>query len=71
MYIEGTIKSIGTIAEFLYVMLTWACSLIRIVSSMVQEVKLPKRLNESENRTRNKKQNPNKSIINGSISSEM
>jgi ATP-binding cassette subfamily B protein len=38
MYIEGTIKSIGTIAEFiLYVMLTWPVASLGWVSSMVQE----------------------------------
>jgi ATP-binding cassette subfamily B protein len=49
MYIEGTIKSIGTIAEFiLYVnMLTWPVASLGWVSSMVQEAEASqKRLNE-------------------------
>lgn len=49
MYIEGTIKSIGTIAEFiLYVnMLTWPVAALGWVSSMVQEAEASqKRLNE-------------------------
>jgi ATP-binding cassette subfamily B protein len=72
MYIEGTIKSIGTIAEFiLYVnMLTWPVASLGWVSSMVQEAEASqKRLNEFlkiEPEIKNK--NPNKSIINGSIS---
>jgi ATP-binding cassette subfamily B multidrug efflux pump len=72
MYIEGTIKSIGTIAEFiLYVnMLTWPVASLGWVSSMVQEAEASqKRLNEFlkiEPEIKNKK--PNKSIINGSIS---
>jgi ATP-binding cassette subfamily B protein len=38
MYIDGTIKSIGTIAEFiLYNMLTWPVASVSLVSSMVQE----------------------------------
>jgi len=74
MYIEGTIKSIGTIAEFiLYVnMLTWPVASLGWVSSMVQEAEASqKRLNEFlkiEPEIKNK--NPNKSIINGSISFE-
>lgn len=49
MYIHGTIKSIGTIAEFiLYVnMLTWPVASLGWVSSMVQEAEASqKRLNE-------------------------
>ncbi|WP_418263585.1 ABC transporter ATP-binding protein [Flavobacterium faecale] len=49
MYIQGTIKSIGTIAEFiLYVnMLTWPVASLGWVSSMVQEAEASqKRLNE-------------------------
>ena len=49
MYMEGTIKSIGTIAEFiLYVnMLTWPVASLGWVSSMVQEAEASqKRLNE-------------------------
>jgi ATP-binding cassette subfamily B multidrug efflux pump len=74
MYIEGTIKSIGTIAEFiLYVnMLTWPVASLGWVSSMVQEAEASqKRLNEFlkiEPEIKNK--NPNASIINGSISFE-
>lgn len=72
MYIDGTIKSIGTIAEFiLYVnMLTWPVASLGWVSSMVQEAEASqKRLNEFlkiEPEIKNK--NPNQSIINGSIS---
>jgi ATP-binding cassette subfamily B multidrug efflux pump len=74
MYIDGTIKSIGTIAEFiLYVnMLTWPVASLGWVSSMVQEAEASqKRLNEFlkiEPEIKNK--NSNKSIINGSISFE-
>lgn len=49
MYIDGTIKSIGTIAEFiLYVnMLTWPVASLGWVSSMVQEAEASqKRINE-------------------------
>ena len=49
MYIQGTIKSIGTIAEFiLYVnMLTWPVASIGWVSSLVQEAEASqKRINE-------------------------
>ncbi len=49
MYVEGTIKSIGTIAEFiLYVnMLTWPVASIGWVSSLVQEAEASqKRINE-------------------------
>ncbi|MFQ3173397.1 MAG: ATP-binding cassette subfamily B multidrug efflux pump [Flavobacterium sp.] len=74
MYIDGTIKSIGTIAEFiLYVnMLTWPVASLGWVSSMVQEAEASqKRLNEFlkiEPEIKNK--NPSQSIINGSISFE-
>jgi ATP-binding cassette subfamily B protein len=74
MYIDGTIKSIGTIAEFiLYVnMLTWPVASLGWVSSMVQEAEASqKRLNEFlkiEPEIKNK--NENKSIIEGSISFE-
>lgn len=74
MYIDGTIKSIGTIAEFiLYVnMLTWPVASLGWISSMVQEAEASqKRLNEFlkiEPEIKNK--NPNKSIIKGSISFE-
>lgn len=74
MYIDGTIKSIGTIAEFiLYVnMLTWPVASLGWISSMVQEAEASqKRLNEFlkiEPEIKNK--NPNKSIINGCISFE-
>ncbi|MFV5695671.1 ABC transporter ATP-binding protein [Flavobacterium sp. LB3P122] len=74
MYINGTIKSIGTIAEFiLYVnMLTWPVASLGWVSSMVQEAEASqKRLNEFlkiEPEIKNK--NSNKSIIEGSISFE-
>ena len=49
MYIEGTIKSVGTIAEFiLYVnMLTWPVASLGWVSSMIQEAEASqKRINE-------------------------
>ena len=71
MYIDGTIKSIGTIAEFiLYVnMLTWPVASLGWVSSMVQEAEASqKRLNEFlkiEPEIKNK--NPNKSNIEGTI----
>jgi ATP-binding cassette subfamily B multidrug efflux pump len=74
MYINGTIKSIGTIAEFiLYVnMLTWPVASLGWVSSMVQEAEASqKRLNEFlkiEPEIKNK--NPNQSIIEGTISFE-
>ena len=74
MYINGTIKSIGTIAEFiLYVnMLTWPVASLGWVSSMVQEAEASqKRLNEFlkiEPEIKNK--NPNKSTIEGTISFE-
>ncbi|OAB27308.1 ATP-binding cassette, subfamily B [Flavobacterium fryxellicola] len=74
MYIDGTIKSIGTIAEFiLYVnMLTWPVASLGWVSSMVQEAEASqKRLNEFlkiEPEIKNK--NENKSLIEGTISFE-
>jgi len=74
MYINGTIKSIGTIAEFiLYVnMLTWPVASLGWVSSMVQEAEASqKRINEFlkiEPEIQNK--NPNHSVIDGSISFE-
>lgn len=74
MYINGTIKSIGTIAEFiLYVnMLTWPVASLGWVSSMVQEAEASqKRINEFLKivpEIQNK--NPEKSIIDGAISFE-
>ena len=74
MYINGAIKSIGTIAEFiLYInMLTWPVASVGWVSSMVQEAEASqKRLNEFlkiEPEIKNK--NLNKSVIEGSISFE-
>ena len=74
MYINGTIKSIGTIAEFiLYVnMLTWPVASLGWVSSMVQEAEASqKRINEFLKivpEIQNK--NPNHSVIDGSISFE-
>jgi len=74
MYINGTIKSIGTIAEFiLYVnMLTWPVASLGWVSSMVQEAEASqKRINEFlkiEPEIQNN--NPEKSIIEGAISFE-
>lgn len=74
MYIHGTIKSIGTIAEFiLYVnMLTWPVASLGWVSSMVQEAEASqKRLNEFlkiEPEIKNK--NPNQSVIEGAITFE-
>lgn len=71
MYIQGTIESIGTIAEFiLYVnMLTWPVASLGWVSSMVQEAEASqKRLNEFlkiEPEIQNN--NPEHSIIDGSI----
>ncbi|WP_281226304.1 ABC transporter ATP-binding protein [Flavobacterium aquiphilum] len=71
MYIHGSIKSIGTIAEFiLYInMLTWPVASLGWVSSMVQEAEASqKRLNEFlkiEPEIQNK--NNNKSKIDGSI----
>jgi ATP-binding cassette, subfamily B, multidrug efflux pump len=71
MYINGTITSIGTIAEFiLYVnMLTWPVASLGWVSSMVQEAAASqKRINEFlkiEPEILNK--NQEKTIINGTI----
>lgn len=74
MYIDGTIKSIGTIAEFiLYVnMLTWPVASLGWVSSMVQEAEASqKRLNEFlKIEPEIKNSNPNKSVIEGTISFE-
>ncbi len=71
MYINGSIKSIGTIAEFiLYVnMLTWPVASLGWVSSMVQEAEASqKRINEFLQITPEIQNNqPDKSIINGSI----
>jgi ATP-binding cassette, subfamily B, multidrug efflux pump len=71
MYIDGTIKSIGTIAEFiLYVnMLTWPVASLGWVSSMVQEAEASqKRLNEFLKIVPDiQNNNLNKSIIEGSI----
>ncbi len=74
MYMDGTIKSIGTIAEFiLYVnMLTWPVASLGWVSSMVQEAAASqKRINEFLKivpEIQNK--NTEKSIIEGAISFE-
>lgn len=72
MYIEGSIKNIGTIAEFiLYVnMLTWPVASLGWVSSMVQEAEASqKRLNEFlKIQPEIKNNNPEPSIINGAIS---
>jgi ATP-binding cassette subfamily B multidrug efflux pump len=71
MYINGTIKNIGTIAEFiLYVnMLTWPVASLGWVSSMVQEAEASqKRLNEFlklEPEIKNNNENP--SDIQGAI----
>jgi len=74
MYINGTIKSIGVIAEFiLYVnMLTWPVASLGWVSSMVQEAEASqKRLNEFlQIEPEIKNNNPEKSTIEGSISFE-
>ncbi|UQD57503.1 ABC transporter ATP-binding protein [Flavobacterium sp. K5-23] len=74
MYIDGTIKSIGTIAEFiLYVnMLTWPVASLGWVSSMVQEAEASqKRINEFlKIEPEIKNNNPNHSIIEGNISFE-
>lgn len=71
MYIDGTIKSIGTIAEFiLYVnMLTWPVATIGWVSSLVQEAEASqKRINEFlKIEPEIKNTNPNHSIIKGEI----
>ena len=74
MYINGTIKSIGTIAEFiLYVnMLTWPVASLGWVSSMVQEAEASqKRINEFlkiEPEIQNN--NPERTIIEGTITFE-
>ena len=74
MYIHGSIKNIGIIAEFiLYVnMLTWPVASLGWVSSMVQEAEASqKRINEFlkiEPEIHNK--NQEKSIIEGTISFE-
>ena len=71
MYIHGTIKSIGTIAEFiLYInMLTWPVASLGWVSSMVQEAEASqKRINEFlkiQPDIQNKNSEP--SIIKGAI----
>jgi ATP-binding cassette subfamily B protein len=74
MYINGTIKSIGTIAEFiLYVnMLTWPVASLGWVSSMVQEAEASqKRINEFLKFVPEiKNKNPEHSIIDGAISFE-
>jgi ATP-binding cassette subfamily B protein len=74
MYIHGTIKSIGTIAEFiLYVnMLTWPVASLGWVSSMVQEAEASqKRINEFLKIVPEiQNNNPKKSIIEGTISFE-
>ena len=74
MYIDGTIKSIGTIAEFiLYVnMLTWPVASLGWVSSMVQEAEASqKRLNEFlKIEPEIKNNNTNKSEVEGSITFE-
>ncbi|MBP4137537.1 ABC transporter ATP-binding protein [Flavobacterium geliluteum] len=74
MYINGTIKSLGTIAEFiLYVnMLTWPVASLGWVSSMVQEAEASqKRLNEFlKIEPEIKNNNPNSSDIEGSIAFE-
>ena len=71
MYIDGTIKSIGTIAEFiLYVnMLTWPVATIGWVSSLIQEAEASqKRINEFlKIEPEIKNNNLNKSIISGEI----
>lgn len=71
MYIDGTITSIGTIAEFiLYVnMLTWPVASLGWVSSMVQEAEASqKRINEFLKIEPEIKNNAKEhSIINGSI----
>lgn len=71
MYIDGTIQSIGTIAEFiLYVnMLTWPVASIGWVSSMIQEAEASqKRINEFLKIEPEIKNTSNEnSIINGEI----
>lgn len=74
MYINGTIKSIGVIAEFiLYInMLTWPVASLGWISSMIQEAEASqKRINEFLKiapEIQNK--NPEKTIIEGVISFE-
>jgi ATP-binding cassette subfamily B protein len=74
LYINGTIKSIGTIAEFiLYVnMLTWPVASLGWVSSMVQEAEASqKRLNEFLKIVPDiQNNNPSSSTIDGTISFE-
>lgn len=74
LYINGTIKSIGTIAEFiLYVnMLTWPVASLGWVSSMVQEAEASqKRLNEFLKIVPEiQNNNPASSSIDGTISFE-
>ena len=71
LYINGTIKSIGTIAEFiLYVnMLTWPVASLGWVSSMVQEAEASqKRLNEFLKIVPEiQNNNPNSSAVEGHI----
>lgn len=71
MYVEGTIKSIGTIAEFiLYInMLTWPVASLGWVSSMVQEAEASqKRINEFlKIQPDIQNEHQEKSIISGSI----
>jgi len=74
LYINGTIKSIGTIAEFiLYVnMLTWPVASLGWVSSMVQEAEASqKRLNEFLKIVPEiQNNNPNSSVVEGHIAFE-
>lgn len=71
MYINGTLKSIGTIAEFiLYInMLTWPVASLGWISSMVQEAEASqKRINEFlKIEPEIKNNNPEKSKIDGTI----
>lgn len=71
LYIEGSISSIGTIAEFiLYVnMLTWPVASLGWISSMIQEAEASqKRINEFLKITPDiQNSNPNHSLIQGSI----
>ena len=71
LYIEGSISSIGTIAEFiLYVnMLTWPVASLGWISSMVQEAEASqKRINEFLKITPDiQNNNPNHSTIEGTI----
>ena len=75
LYINGTIKSIGTIAEFiLYVnMLTWPVASLGWVSSMVQEAEASqKRLNEFLKIVPDiQNNNPSSSTVDGTISFEI